>query len=514
MADYNGGASGSMPASEAAPALALQQPGLQAPGLPPAVFAAPAFVTPLMAQQNEQLRQFWYQQTQEIMQVGTDPIMKSDEDVRMISAEAPVLFARACEMFILELTLRSWNHSEENKRRTLQRNDIAAAITRTDIFDFLVDIVPREERGDEPARPAPVPAGGAPFYMPPAMAGTDGALPRPGAPDPAIMMQYYQQQAWQGQPGAPGCASGQPGAMGGAPGGPGLDTALDQIMAEGFSTPRTPRGSSLCSMLLNGSVVYEEEAVLQFFCMANAALRAKTEANMALGKEKTLLLDCAFLQEQMEQLLTERSSFQEQIATLERENKFLHAERELMGSQLQSAAEEAGSGGEALALLEAGEGGEGLAPGFSEPGAAAAEADRARALEAGTAAKLLRAEGEFASAKADWEEREAALLRSLEAANLAHQQATAAAAPARTPVSAPPRSRASRPSEEASASARRGDDGAARPASAAAELAQQQSPHRADRSDRAGAECMVSCAPASHRVVVKRLALPLGPGPV
>ena len=48
------------------------------------------------------------------------------------------LFLQACEMFILELTLRSWNHSEENKRRTLQRNDIAAAITRTDIFDFLV----------------------------------------------------------------------------------------------------------------------------------------------------------------------------------------------------------------------------------------------------------------------------------------------------------------------------------------------------------------------------------------
>ena len=41
-------------------------------------------------------------------------------------------------MFILELTLRSWIHAEENKRRTLQRNDIAAAITKTDIFDFLV----------------------------------------------------------------------------------------------------------------------------------------------------------------------------------------------------------------------------------------------------------------------------------------------------------------------------------------------------------------------------------------
>lgn len=33
-------------------------------------------------------------------------IMKSDEDVRMISAEAPVLFAKACELFILDLTMR------------------------------------------------------------------------------------------------------------------------------------------------------------------------------------------------------------------------------------------------------------------------------------------------------------------------------------------------------------------------------------------------------------------------
>lgn len=63
----------------------------------------------------------------------------------MIAAEAPVLFAKACEMFILELTLRSWIHTEENKRRTLQRNDIAGAINRGDIFDFLVDIVPRDE---------------------------------------------------------------------------------------------------------------------------------------------------------------------------------------------------------------------------------------------------------------------------------------------------------------------------------------------------------------------------------
>jgi hypothetical protein len=33
-------------------------------------------------------------------------IMKSDEDVRMISSEAPALFAKACEMFILEVRCR------------------------------------------------------------------------------------------------------------------------------------------------------------------------------------------------------------------------------------------------------------------------------------------------------------------------------------------------------------------------------------------------------------------------
>ncbi len=110
-------------------------------------------------------------------------IMKADEDVRMISAEAPVLFAKACEMFILELTLRSWIHTEENKRRTLQKNDIAAAITRTDIFDFLVDIVPRDELNKEDGLGIPrgiMPIGSpvsyeGVYYMPQAAGSLQGA---------------------------------------------------------------------------------------------------------------------------------------------------------------------------------------------------------------------------------------------------------------------------------------------------------------------------------------------------
>ena len=118
---------------------------------------SPAFLEKL----SNTLNHFWTDQLHQMRELGTTVpqteqdfknhndlplarikrIMKSDEDVRMISAEAPVLFAKACEMFILELTLRSWSYSENNKRRTLQKEDIREAIQRTDIFDFLVDVI-------------------------------------------------------------------------------------------------------------------------------------------------------------------------------------------------------------------------------------------------------------------------------------------------------------------------------------------------------------------------------------
>uniref|UniRef100_A0A0A9D2R0 Transcription factor CBF/NF-Y/archaeal histone domain-containing protein n=1 Tax=Arundo donax TaxID=35708 RepID=A0A0A9D2R0_ARUDO len=74
-------------------------------------------------------------------------------------------------MFILELTHRGWAHAEENKRRTLQKSDIAAAVARTEVFDFLVDIVPRDEAKDAEAVAAagagiPHPAAGMPTTDP------------------------------------------------------------------------------------------------------------------------------------------------------------------------------------------------------------------------------------------------------------------------------------------------------------------------------------------------------------
>ncbi|EGC28508.1 hypothetical protein DICPUDRAFT_12367, partial [Dictyostelium purpureum] len=72
-------------------------------------------------------------------------IMKSDKDVNKISSEAPILFAKACEILILEMTHRSWIHTELNKRRTLQRTDIINSLSKCETFDFLIDMLPREE---------------------------------------------------------------------------------------------------------------------------------------------------------------------------------------------------------------------------------------------------------------------------------------------------------------------------------------------------------------------------------
>lgn len=82
---------------------------------------------------------------QELPLARIKKIMKQDGEVKMISAEAPILFSKAAEIFVSELSLRAWIHTEDNKRRTLQRNDIAMAITKYDQFDFLIDIVPRDE---------------------------------------------------------------------------------------------------------------------------------------------------------------------------------------------------------------------------------------------------------------------------------------------------------------------------------------------------------------------------------
>ncbi|XP_034400829.1 nuclear transcription factor Y subunit gamma isoform X1 [Cyclopterus lumpus] len=137
---------------------------------------------------------------QELPLARIKKIMKLDEDVKMISAEAPVLFAKAAQIFITELTLRAWIHTEDNKRRTLQRNDIAMAITKFDQFDFLIDIVPRDDlkppKRQEEMRQSVAPAEPVQYYFTLAQ--------QPGA----VQVQTTQQGQ---QPGAQTATTIQPG---------------------------------------------------------------------------------------------------------------------------------------------------------------------------------------------------------------------------------------------------------------------------------------------------------------
>ncbi|XP_007040181.2 PREDICTED: nuclear transcription factor Y subunit C-2 [Theobroma cacao] len=78
---------------------------------------------------------------------------KSGEDVKMISGEAPIVFSKACELFIKELTQRSWMVTMQGKRRTLNKEDVTSAVVATDIFDFLVNLVSEDSGNTVDATP-------------------------------------------------------------------------------------------------------------------------------------------------------------------------------------------------------------------------------------------------------------------------------------------------------------------------------------------------------------------------
>ncbi|GAA5982952.1 hypothetical protein JCM10908_006850 [Rhodotorula pacifica] len=82
-------------------------------------------------------------------------VAKMDPELQnqMISSEVTVLFEKACQIFIQELTARAHMRSLASRRRMISRADVAAAVSRSDMFDFLIDIVPRPERS-----PSPLPA--------------------------------------------------------------------------------------------------------------------------------------------------------------------------------------------------------------------------------------------------------------------------------------------------------------------------------------------------------------------
>lgn len=104
---------------------------------------------------RERLRQFWANQMQEMKPEDFKKhslpismikrIIKADKDVRMISKKNTALFVKACEMFMLDLTSQAWINTEQDGRRMVSNEYIAAAISKTDLYDFLEDVIPRNQ---------------------------------------------------------------------------------------------------------------------------------------------------------------------------------------------------------------------------------------------------------------------------------------------------------------------------------------------------------------------------------
>ena len=71
-------------------------------------------------------------------------IMKQDGEVK-INAKAPILFFKAAEIFISELSLHAWIHTEQRTINDVHFNATISpwpsqSISKHDQFDFLIDI--------------------------------------------------------------------------------------------------------------------------------------------------------------------------------------------------------------------------------------------------------------------------------------------------------------------------------------------------------------------------------------
>jgi hypothetical protein len=76
---------------------------------------------------------------------SSDTILQSLREYVDFSPQTSLINISTCVVFIAEITARAFIIADSNKRRTLSRADIAKALSKSDQFDFLIDIVPRDE---------------------------------------------------------------------------------------------------------------------------------------------------------------------------------------------------------------------------------------------------------------------------------------------------------------------------------------------------------------------------------
>ncbi|XP_063936297.1 nuclear transcription factor Y subunit C-2-like [Daucus carota subsp. sativus] len=66
-------------------------------------------------------------------------IMRADNDIRMIVQETVAVFAKTCEMFILDTTSQAWINNEKDGRRNVQKKDIALFATHLNLLKLAIN---------------------------------------------------------------------------------------------------------------------------------------------------------------------------------------------------------------------------------------------------------------------------------------------------------------------------------------------------------------------------------------
>ncbi|KAK3288178.1 hypothetical protein CYMTET_4337 [Cymbomonas tetramitiformis] len=76
-------------------------------------------------------------------------LIKTEEDVKMVSSEASFLITKSTELFLELLSQRAAAIMDSEDRTQLTYNDVATSVDENDPLEFLRDIVPMKVSGAE-----------------------------------------------------------------------------------------------------------------------------------------------------------------------------------------------------------------------------------------------------------------------------------------------------------------------------------------------------------------------------
>ncbi|KAB8112299.1 hypothetical protein EE612_050462 [Oryza sativa] len=106
----------------------------------------------LLAQQRHAMEKFWRMSQEQIEEsAGNEElilpisrvknIIHAKEGGMMLSADTPAFVTKLCELFVQELILRAWVCANSHNREIILGTDIAEAITTTESYHFLANVV-------------------------------------------------------------------------------------------------------------------------------------------------------------------------------------------------------------------------------------------------------------------------------------------------------------------------------------------------------------------------------------